>query len=138
MKLLRNYNEDDVLSKILLIYFAFQHGAIGVFFTFSTLTALQSKALAEMTRFLPMDVWGVILIMSALCFLFSALQETKSQYWLMIIAGITGMIVFSTLSMAVMQLSINQTNTINYLIISGIDIIIAILGGVALWIRRTL
>lgn len=137
MSLLRNYNEDDLLAKTLLLYFAFQHGSIGLFLVFEDLTILKSKTIAGMSSILPMEAWGIILLVSSASFLLSVLQENKLEYWFMLLAGTTGVITFSLLSMASMELSTNQTNTVNYMIIASIDIIVAIIGGVALWRRRT-
>lgn len=137
MRFLKNYNEDDVLSKTLLLYFAFQHGAIGVFLVFSDINALNSNAFKGMSKILPMDVWGIILLTSAVAFVITVLQEHKIEYWFMLLAGATGMVTFGLLSMASIELSVNQTNTINYIIIASIDLIVAILGGVGLWLRRT-
>lgn len=138
MRFIRNYNEDDVLSKTLLLYFAFQHGAIGVFFVFTKMTYLQSSALKGMANIMPMDAWGILLLISAVAFVVTVLQEHKLEYWFMLLAGITGMVTFALLSMASIELSVNQTNTINYIIIASIDLIVAILGGVGLWLRRTM
>lgn len=137
MRFLHNYNEDDVLSKVLLLYFAFQHGAVGIFFVFGDVTTLGSNAFKGMANLLPMDAWGILLLVSAIAFIITVLQERKLEYWFMLLAGITGMVTFSLLAMANMELSVNQTNTINYIIIASIDMIVAILGGIALWLRRT-
>jgi hypothetical protein len=138
MGMFKNYNEDDIMSKVLLLYFGFQHGAIGAFFIFSDELITQMKAFQGMSNILPMDVWGIVLMVSAVAFIATTLQENKSQYWFMILAGLTGMVTFSLLAMANIELSSSQTNTINYIIIASIDIIIAILGGVALWLRRVM
>lgn len=136
MRFLKIYNEDDVLAKTLLLYFAFQHGAIGTFLLFSDLNTINSRAFNGMAKILPMDAWGIILIVSGVAFVITVLQEHKLQYWFMLLAGITGTSTFGLLAMASIELSVNQTNTINYIIIASIDIIIAILGGVGLWLRR--
>lgn len=140
MKISKNYNEDDLLSKVLLLYFAFQHGSIGLFLVLESVVTLRekSKTLDAMAWILPMDIWGIILLVSAGAFLFSVLQAGKAEYWLMIIAGISGGVTFGFLSMASMELSVNQTNTVNYMIIASIDMIVAIVGGVALWRRKDL
>ena len=132
----KNYNEDDVMSKILLLYFAFQHGAVGVFFIFGDKQILQMKAFKGMSRLLPMDAWGILLLVSALCFTLSILQENSLQHYFMVAAGTSGMITFSLLAMASIELSTNQTTSLNYIIIASIDILIAILGGVAIWLRK--
>lgn len=138
MRILRNYNEDDILSKTLLLYFAFQHGAVGIFFMFAKIDSKMSNALKGMDELLPMDAWGIILLVSSVAFVVTVLQEHKLEYWFMLLAGTTGMVTFALLSMASIELSVNQTNTINYIIIASIDLIVAILGGVGLWLRRTL
>lgn len=138
MKFLVNYSEDDVLAKVLLVYFAFQHSAIGLFLLFGDMSQIKSKTLNEMATILPMDAWGLILIFAACNFILAAVQVSKLSFLAMIVAGITGAVVFSLLSMASLELSTNQTNTINYMIVASIDILIAIVGGVALWLRRTL
>lgn len=134
MRFLKNYNEDDVLAKSLLLYFAFQHGAIGIFFVFNNLSGNVFKGMAKI---LPMEVWGIILLVSAVAFLVTTFQEKHIEFWFMLVAGVTGMVTFSLLSMANMELSVNQTNTINYIIIASIDLIVAILGGIGLWVRRS-
>jgi hypothetical protein len=136
MRIFSNYNEDNVLSKMLMLYFAFQHGAVGFFFITFDMNNIYSEAFSGMSNILPMYIWGIIMLISCISFVMSVLQENKLEYWLMLLAGITGMVTFSMLAMANIEFSVNQTNTINYIIIASIDVIIAILGGVALWLRR--
>lgn len=138
MRFFKNYNEDDVLSKTLMLYFAFQHGAIGMFFLFTELTVVQSSALRGLAMIMPIGAWGVILMVSCFSFVFSVLQVGRVEYIFMIIAGITGMVTFSLLAMASIELSISQTNTLNYIVIASIDMLVAILGGVALWRLKTM
>lgn len=138
MKLPKNYNEDDLLSKVLLLYFAFQHGSIGIFLVLESVDELtaRSSTLQAMSKILPMDIWGIILLVASVSFVVSVLQVGRSEYSSMVLAGATGGITFAFLSMASMELSVNQTNTVNYMIIASIDIIVAIVGGVALWRRK--
>lgn len=136
MRFLKNYNEDDVLAKSLLLYFAFQHGAIGVFFVFSDISSIGSNAFDGMARILPMDAWGIILLVSSAAFIVTTFQEKSIEFWFMLVAGVTGMVTFSLLAMANIELSVNQTNTINYIIIASIDLIVAMLGGIGIWVRR--
>lgn len=134
---LKNYDEDDLMSKILFLYFSFVHGAIGIFFMFEDTSKYNSKVLKAMDSMLPMKIWGVIMLVSTLCFVLSVLQEGKPKYAYMIIAGVSGSAVFGLLMMANLELASQQTNTINYAIVSSIDTIIALVGGVALWRLRT-
>lgn len=138
MRFLNNYNEDDVMSKILLLYFGFQHGAVGLYFIFSSEQLLKMNAFEGMNGLMPMDAWGILLMISAISFVCTTIQETRLQYYFMILSGITGMFTFSLLAMASIELSVNQTNSVNYIIIASIDLIISILGGVALWLRRAM
>jgi hypothetical protein len=138
MKISKNYDENDLLSKVLLMYFAFQHGSIGLFLVLEsvdTLTA-KSRTLKAMSQILPMDIWGIILLIAAVSFIVAVLQEGKTEYYFMILSGLAGGVTFGFLSMASMELSVNQTNTVNYMIIASIDFIVAVVGGVALWRRR--
>lgn len=132
----KNYDEDDILSKLLLLYFAFQHGAVGLVFIFQSSYIVKMEAFRGMSKLLPMDAWGIILVISAVCFVLSIIQEHFVKYYFMIIAGSTGMVAFSLLSMANLELAVNQTNSLNYIIIASIDVLIAILGGVAIWLRK--
>ena len=138
MKLWINYDEDDLIAKVFMLYFAFQHGAIGVVLLTQDLSSYNSKTVLGMSEMLPMSSWGLILIFSAANFINATIQVSKLAYLAMVIAGVSGVIVFGLLSMASLELSINQTNTVNYMIISSIDVVLAIIGGVALWLRRTI
>jgi len=132
----KNYEEDDLITKIFFLYFAFMHGALGFFLATNDLSIYKSKALDQMGNIVPMSVWGYILILASFCFVLSALQEGKPKYAYMIVSGLLGSVVFGLLAMASLELSENQTNTVNYLIVSSLDLLIAIMGGVAIWIRR--
>lgn len=136
MKLLRNYGEDDVLATILLLYFAFQHGAVGIVLLLMDDEILAIPAFEGMARILPINIWGVIMLISAVLFVLSAIQENKSKYWFMMLSGLAGTIPFSLLAMANIEMAVGHTNTVNYIIIASIDAIVAIIGGVALWLRR--
>lgn len=136
MRLLRNYDENDVLSKTLMLYFAFQHGAIGAFFMLNDNPEEYSHYFKGMIAIMPLTYWGLLLILSTASFIFATVQEGKLEYIFMLIAGLSGMITFALLAMASIELSIHQTNTVNYIVIASIDLIVAILGGVALWLRR--
>lgn len=136
MRLLRNYDENDVLAKVLFLYFAFQHFAIGMFFISIDNPEEYSIYFKGMIDIMPMDMWGLVLVLSTVAFVLATLQEGKMEYIFMLIAGSTGMVTFALLAMASIELSQNETNTVNYILIASIDLIVAILGGVALWFRR--
>lgn len=137
MKLLRNYDENDVLSKVLFLYFAFQHGSVGAFFISHDDPQNYSPYFKGMIDIMPMGAWGMLLIVSTASFIFAALQEGRPESMFMLLAGVSGMVTFALLAMASIELSENQTNTVNYIIIASIDFIVAVLGGVALWRRKT-
>ena len=134
--LIKNYNEDDAMSKILMLYFAFQHGVIGTLFIFIDLDKGNSEILKALSTLMPLDAWGVVLLFSSISFVCSVLLENKAEFYFMIIAGTTGMMSFGILAMANIELGTGQTNTINYIIIASIDFIIATIGGVAVWLRK--
>lgn len=137
LNIIKNYSEDDLMSKILFLYFAFIHGAIGVFFLFEDVSKFKSKVIDGMISILPMQAWGIIMLLAAICFVLSLLQEGKPKHIYMVIAGVTGSAVFGLLMMANLELVASSSNTANYAIVSSIDIIIALVGGVALWKLRT-
>lgn len=132
----KNYDEDDIMSKILFLYFSFMHGAIGVFLVFNDLSQYKSKVFDSMSHYVPMSFWGIMFLISAVSFIIVTIQEGRPKYIFMIVAGLFGSIIFGLLAMASLELSPQQTNTVNYAIVSSIDLIIFIVGGVALWIRR--
>lgn len=136
LKFIRNYDEDDVIAKILFLYFAFMHGVMGYFIISNDLTNYKSKVFNSMGAIIPMSIWGYVLILSAIFFVLVALQEAKPKYMFMILAGLAGCLVFSLLTMASLELSKNQTNTINYAVVGSIDLLIAIIGGIAIWRRK--
>lgn len=137
MRYFDNYSEDNVISKLLYIYFAFAHGSVGVFLVLEDLERFNSKVLRAMGSVIPMGIWGLILLIAALGFILMAIQEGKSKNISMVVAGIVGAFVFGLMAMASLELSVNQTNTTNYIFISSVDLLIATLGGITLWRRRT-
>jgi hypothetical protein len=132
----KNYDEDDIISKILFLYFSFIHGAIGIFLVFNDLSEYKSKVFDAMSYYVPMSFWGIMFLISSFSFIIVAIQEGRPKYIFMTMAGLFGSITFGLLAMASLELSPQQTNTVNYAIISSIDLIIFIVGGAALWIRR--
>lgn len=136
MKLLRNYDENDVLTKVLFLYFAFQHGVFGVSFIRYNDNDMYSTYFKGLIDIMPLTMWGLVLVLSTVSFIIAAVQEGKLEYIFMLTAGLSGMITFALLAMASIELSMQQTNTVNYIVIASIDLIVAILGGVALWLRR--
>lgn len=137
MERFKSYGVDDLVSKTFFLYFAFIHGALGFFLVTNDLSIYNSKVLSQMGHILPMPLWGFILLLSSSCFILSALQEGTPKFISMLISGLLGNVVFGLLAMASLELSQNQTNTVNYLVISSLDLLVAIMGGVILWIRRT-
>jgi len=137
MRYFDNYSEDNVVSKILYIYFAFSHGVFGLFLVVEDLSRFNSKVINAMDSVMPISIWGVMLILSALSFMLVAIQEGKIKGMSMIFAGFVGAMIYGLLAMASMELSVNQTNTLNYIFISSVDLLIATLGGITLWKLRT-
>lgn len=137
MRYFDNYDQDNVVSKLLYIYFAFAHGSIGLFLVVSDLERFNSKVLKAMGYVVPMSVWGLLFLVTAITFILIALQEGKAKHISMIVAGLMGAMVFGLMAMASLELSVNQTNTMNYIFISSVDLIIATLGGVTLWKSKT-
>lgn len=138
LRLLRNYNEDDVLAKVLLLYFAFQHGAIGVIMLFEDLSLVYKTSTVDaMASMLPMELWGVLLLFVSVSFVIAAIQESKLSYVAMIVSGSIGFVIFGLIAMASIELAGNLTNSINYIVIASIDALIAIIGGMAIWLRKT-
>ena len=136
MRFVRNYDENDVLAKVLFLYFAFQHGVIGVSFIRYNDNDMYSTYFKGLIDIMPLTMWGLVLMLSTVSFIIAAVQENKMEYIFMFIAGLSGVITFALLAMASIELSMEQTDTVNYVIIASIDLIVAILGGVALWLRR--
>lgn len=137
MRYFDNYDEDNVVSKILYIYFAFAHGSLGLFLIMSDLARFNSKVLSAMGEVMPMRAWGLIFLLAAIAFVLIAIQEGSSKSISMVVAGFVGSVTFGLMAMASLELSVNQTNTMNYIFISSVDLLIATLGGVTLWKRRT-
>lgn len=126
------------MSAILFLYFSFIHGAIGVFLTFDNPLQYGSKIFIGMNNLLPMRVWGILLLISSIMFILASFQEGRKQYTCMVISGFIGAIVFILMTMASLELVAGeQTNTVNYAIISSIDLVIAMVGGISLWIQKT-
>lgn len=115
---------------------AFLHGGIGLFLVFGIGGVNDAPSYEGLSRILPMDAWGILLLISATAFLATVIQEDKLEYWSMILAGTIGVVTFGLLAMASLELAVNQANTINHIVVASIDMIVAILGGVALWLRR--
>jgi len=137
MRYFNNYSEDNVVAKILYIYFAFAHGAFGFFLVTEDLSRFNSKVIDAMGNIIPISIWGLILIAAGLGFLLAAIQENNIKSISMIVAGLIGAVIYGLMTMASIELSVNQTNTVNYVFISSVDLLIAMLGGVTLWKRRT-
>lgn len=137
LRKLKNYDEDDIISKIFFLYFSFMHGAVGLFLFLKDISQFQSKVFEGMSSIMPMKMWGLIFLLSALWFFITAFQEGRPKFTYMTLAGLFGAIVFGIFAMASLELATDQTTTINYVIISSIDLIVALVGGVALWNRRS-
>lgn len=138
LKTLKNHDEDDLMSKILFLYFAFVHGGLGTFFMIKDMTIFNSKAVIAMSNIIPIKVWGFVFLVTALCYVLAAIHDGKPKFIYMTIGGLLGSMVFGLLSMAMFELSAPQLDTTRYGIISSIDLIISMVGGIALWKLRNL
>lgn len=138
MKLFKNYQEDDVLAKVLFIYLAVQHSIMGAFLVFDTESMMIYPSVQGVARLLPVDLWGSFLLASAVLFIATIIQENKLSFIFMITAGLLGMVTFGLLAMAGIELSSYRVTTIHFIVVASVDCIVTILGGVALWLRITM
>lgn len=133
----RKYDEDNLLSMVLFLYFSFLHGALGIYLITLDISQYNYKIFNIMTSLMSMDLWGMLFCTASVFFIITALQENKPKYISMVAGGVIGSLLFGLTAIANTELPSNLANTLNYAIISSLDLVFAFVGGMTLWKQRT-
>lgn len=133
MKPMKNYCEDDFMSRLMFVYLAFIHASVGYLFIFGDVSEVNHNAFSAMSELLSNQTWGLILLAAAVSYLTVAIQENKTKHLGMLLGGFLGAIVFGFLTMAMIELDTPQFNTARYGVLASLNLIISVVGGLSLW-----
>lgn len=129
----KKYDNNDFLAKMFLLFNALFIGVTGFYLILADNVEVQSSTYRLMSGLLSLDAWGVVMLTSGALYTMSAFQEGRLKYKSMLIAGLVGGIMFALYTMASMESSINIMVPIRYAVIATFNLIIAGVGGIALW-----
>jgi hypothetical protein len=134
--MLRKYDDNDLLAKMFLLFFALLHGITGVYLVVVDGVELQAATYYGMASLFSLDVWGCVFIAVGVLFVATSFQEGHVKHWLAIFAGTLGTVIFGLYAMASAELAVNSLISSRYALIASFNAIIAVIGGRAIWIRK--
>lgn len=128
--------ENDFLARLLFAFNAMLIGFTGGYFVVVGDISYSTPTYNSMSELLPLWAYGLVLVGVSALHIRAAVCEGDKRYWSMTIAGSVGGILFALYATA----SFEGTHVIllpmRYAVISGINLIIAGVGGYALWSRK--
>lgn len=129
----KKYDNNDFLAKMFLLFNALFIGVTGFYLILADNVEVQSSTYRLMSGLLSLDAWGVVMLTSGALYTMAAFQEGRLKYKSMLIAGLVGGVMFALYTMASMEASINIMVPMRYAVIATFNLIIAGVGGIALW-----
>lgn len=133
----RKYDDNDLLAKMFLLFNALLHGVTGAYLLLVEGVEFQSETYYAMASLASLDAWGCVFIAVGVLFIATTFQEGNVKHWLSLFAGILGGIIFGLYAMAAAELAVNSMVPARYALIASFNVIIAVIGGRAIWIRRS-
>lgn len=134
--MLRKYDDNDLLAKMLLLFNALLHGVTGGFLLLVSDVKYQSDTYYAMSLLFSLDAWGCVFIVVGVLFIAATFHEGHYKHWLSILAGALGGVIFGLYAMASAELAVNVMVPARYAIIASFNVLIALVGGHEIWKRR--
>lgn len=131
--MLKNYDEDYLMAKMLLLFNACFISVTGLYIIFTEDIQRDSTTYTAMSTLTPLKIWGIIFLIVGILYFFAAFHEGKSKYVLYIIAGTVGAVIFSLYAMASIEMTDNVMIGARYGIVGIFSLFIAVIGGYKLW-----
>jgi hypothetical protein len=89
-----------------------------------------------MAGLLSLDTYGVIMLVVSALYLYGTVQEGLARGYALLIGGTIGALLIGLYAMAAFEGSDNALLPLRYAVFAGFNLIIAGVGGFAIWIRR--
>ena len=135
MKAIKNYNETLFLANMFIALLAVFNAMTGLFFL-RVDNDIDSPTYSMMAKFMSLDAYGIIMMLSAIFLIVSAFQMGKLKYLSMLVGGITGTVVMGLYAGASTIGAANIMLPMRYSLMACGYLIIAAVGGVGLWRSR--
>lgn len=133
---MRNQTENDFLAKVMLIFNAMYLGITGGYILTLDNIAYSTPTYDLMAGLLSLDTYGVVLLVASALFIYGAIQEDTTRGYALLIGGILGATLLGLYAMASFEGMSSVLLPLRYAVIAGFNLILAGVGGVAVWIRR--
>lgn len=134
--MLRKYDDNDLLAKMFLLFYALLHGVTGGYLLVVDGVKFQSATYYGMASLFSLDVWGCVFIAVGVLFIAATFHEGHYKHWLSLLAGTLGGVIFGLYAMASAELAVNVMVPARYAIIASFNVLIALVGGHEIWKRK--
>lgn len=132
-----NYGANDFLVRMFFLFHALLHGTTGLYLLLMEDVKYESPTYRMMSSLIPLELWGSFFLIASILYVVASFQEGRSKYWYMLIAGLIGTITFGLYAMASAELTSNIMISTRYSIIASFNAVIALVGVLSLWTRKT-
>lgn len=133
---MRNHTENDFLAKAFLIFNAMYLGITGGYIISLDVITHTTPTYDLMAGLLSLDTYGVIMLVVSALYLYGTIQEGLPRGYALLIGGVLGALLFGLYAMAAFEGSANALLPLRYAVFASFNLIIAGVGGFAIWIRR--
>lgn len=133
---MRNHTENDFLAKAFLIFNAMYLGITGGYIISLDTVAYSTPTYELMAGLLSLDTYGVIMLVVSALYIYGTIQEDTTRGYALLIGGVVGALLIGLYAMASFEGSTNALLPLRYAVFAGFNLIIAGVGGFAIWIRR--
>ena len=134
--MLRNYNEQDIIARVSLICNALYLVITGGYLLTLEGSAYSTPTYELMSGVLSLGAFGVMFIVAGLLIVHAAIQEGTRRSRSLLIGGLLGGLLLGLYTMASAEGSLNDMLPLRYAVVTGFNVIIAIVGGIGLWINK--
>lgn len=134
--MLRNYNEQDFIARVSLICNALYLVITGGYLLTLDGTTYSTPTYELMSGVLSLGAFGVMFIVAGLLIAHAAIQEGTRRSRSLLIGGLLGGLLLGLYTMASAEGSLNDMLPLRYAVVTGFNVIIAIVGGIGLWINK--
>lgn len=134
---MRNQTENDFLAKAFLIFIAMYLAITGGYILTLDGITYSTPTYDLMAGLLSLDTYGVLLLIASALLLYGTVQDGLARGYSLLIGGLIGGVLIVLYAMASFEGSTNALLPLRYALVAGFNLLIAGVGGVRVWIRKT-
>lgn len=134
---MRNQTENDLLAKAFLIFNAMYLAITGGYILTLDGITYSKPTYDLMAGLLSLDTYGVLLLVASALLIYGTIQDGIARGYSLLIGGLIGGVLMVLYAMASFEGMPSVLLPLRYALIAGFNLLVAGVGGVAVWIRRT-